>query len=41
MNYQEKIAKIEAKIKNKEFNSAEQDGLAFINKQTTFVNSKI
>ena len=31
MNYQEKIATIEAKIKNKEFNSAEQDLLQIIN----------
>ena len=31
MNYQEKIAKIEAKIKNKEFNSAEQDLLQIFN----------
>lgn len=31
MNYQEKIAKIEAKIKNKEFNSAEQDLLQIVN----------
>ena len=31
MSYQEKIATIEAKIKNKEFNSAEQDLLQIIN----------
>ena len=31
MNYQEKIAKIETKIKNKEFNSAEQDLLQIVN----------